>query len=93
MKNEWAEILKKARENQGMSLRDLESQCGVSNAYLSQLENGKFSNPSFFKMLRIIAVLGVSVKDIEPKKNWKIKAGRALLGDFSEAKKGGITLK
>jgi len=35
-----------ARERKCMTLRDVERRIGVSNAYLSQLENGKIRAPS-----------------------------------------------
>jgi hypothetical protein len=39
--------MKSIREGKGLTLRDVEIACGISNAYLSQLENGKITNPSF----------------------------------------------
>ena len=38
--------LKKMRESIGLSLRAVEESTGISNAYLSQLENDKAKNPS-----------------------------------------------
>jgi len=38
--------LKKMREDMGLSLRAVEDSTGISNAYLSQLENDKAKNPS-----------------------------------------------
>lgn len=35
-----------ARKILGLTLRQVEDACGVSNAYLSQLENGDIRNPS-----------------------------------------------
>jgi HTH-type transcriptional regulator, competence development regulator len=35
-----------ARERKGLTLRDVERETGVSNAYLSQLENAKIKAPS-----------------------------------------------
>lgn len=40
--------LKVARELRRLSLRDVEKATGVSNAYLSQLENNKIAKPSPF---------------------------------------------
>lgn len=39
-------VLKQAREAKGFSLRQVENETGISNAYLSQLETGKVENPS-----------------------------------------------
>lgn len=41
-----AEALKKIRGIQGHSLRKVERETGISNAYLFQLESGKAENPS-----------------------------------------------
>lgn len=39
-------FLKKAREDKGYTLREVESATGISNAYLSQLEGDKIKQPS-----------------------------------------------
>ena len=39
--------LREVRKNSGLTLREVEEQTGISNAYLSQLENGKIEHPSF----------------------------------------------
>ena len=38
--------LREVRTMRNLSLRDVESATGISNAYLSQLENGKVKKPS-----------------------------------------------
>lgn len=38
---------KERREKSGLTLREVEEQTGISNAYLSQLENGKIKKPSY----------------------------------------------
>ena len=43
---EFGNYLKNLRKERGLSIRRLEAQSGVSNAYLSQLENGKRGLPS-----------------------------------------------
>ena len=40
------EELKYQRESQKLSLREIEEKAGISNAYLSQLENNKIKKPS-----------------------------------------------
>lgn len=40
------DVIKKARENKQMSLRDVEELTDISNAYLSQLEGNKIKKPS-----------------------------------------------
>jgi transcriptional regulator with XRE-family HTH domain len=47
MKSETlGDVLRKRREELALSLRDVEEKVGVSNAYLSQLENRKIVQPS-----------------------------------------------
>ena len=43
---ELSEVLRRLRESKGLSLRQVEKKTGVSNAYLSQIENGKIGEPS-----------------------------------------------
>lgn len=43
---ELSEALKALRSAKGLSLRQVEKKTGISNAYLSQLENGKIEQPS-----------------------------------------------
>lgn len=49
-----AENLKRLREEEELSLRELADYLGISNPYLSQLETGRITNPSL-KALRILA--------------------------------------
>ena len=45
-KNKLGKFLKEARKAEKATLRFVEQQTGISNAYLSQLENGKIRQPS-----------------------------------------------
>lgn len=55
------ELIAVARECKGWSLRDLEKQCGVSNALLSQIETGQIKDPGFSKVVEIMDALGLSL--------------------------------
>jgi HTH-type transcriptional regulator, competence development regulator len=44
--NELGKFLRTIRERKSLSLRAVERQSGVSNAYLSQIESGKINQPS-----------------------------------------------
>lgn len=46
-------ILKAQRIKSGFTLREIEEQTGVSNAYLSMLENGKIKSPSFNVVMKL----------------------------------------
>lgn len=53
-------ILKRIRKAKGITLRQIEKATGISNSYLSQLENGKVLKPSYdtvMKLNRFIAEL------------------------------------
>jgi HTH-type transcriptional regulator, competence development regulator len=41
-----ATVLRRLRRLRGVSLREVDAKTGISNAYLSQLENGNAVNPS-----------------------------------------------
>jgi transcriptional regulator with XRE-family HTH domain len=57
--------LKERREQLGLTLRDVEAITDgrISNAYLSQLENGKIRNPSAMIALTLAAAYHVSVEE------------------------------
>lgn len=46
MSKELGSFLKSGRTDQGYTLREVEEKTGISNAYLSQLENGSINKPS-----------------------------------------------
>ena len=46
MNKQFGQYLREKRKTNGLTLRSVEQKTGVSNAYLSQLENNKISNPS-----------------------------------------------
>lgn len=56
------EMIAIARECKGWSQRDLERECGVSNALISQIETGKIKDPGFSTVVRIFEALGVSIE-------------------------------
>lgn len=58
------ERLRAIRKNRGLTLTQLAKRSKVSKAYLSQLENEQFSNPSSEIIVRLCNMLGVSVDRI-----------------------------
>lgn len=62
--NEFGEYLKKARQAKGLSLRAVEEVTGVSNAYLSQLEQGKIRQPSPVILHKLSQLYELSYADI-----------------------------
>jgi HTH-type transcriptional regulator, competence development regulator len=55
----FGEGLRTARELRNLSLRDVEDATGISNAYLSQLENGKIKKPSPHFLHKLAAVYDI----------------------------------
>lgn len=53
MTNTLGEYIKQRRIHLGLTLRDMEDQTGLSNAYLSQLENGKILKPSLIVLSKL----------------------------------------
>ncbi len=53
--------LKEYRLFRNKSLRDVEAATGVSNAYISQLENGKVSKPSFEVVVKLCTFYNVKL--------------------------------
>jgi SOS-response transcriptional repressor LexA len=60
----FGEKLKELRKNKGLKIRELESLAGVSNAYLSQLENGKRGKPSPDIIKKLAPHLGVTYTEL-----------------------------
>lgn len=61
--------LKEARKNLTLTLRQVEDMTGISNAYLSQLENGKIKNPSVNILSKLSSIYHVSLKQLLIKAN------------------------
>lgn len=56
--------LKKIRKEKKLTLRELAEKSGVSNSYLSQLENGKTKNPTTEVLQKIASGLDVNFVDL-----------------------------
>lgn len=62
-------ILREARKNLSFTLRQVEDISGISNAYLSQLENGKIKNPSVNILHKLSSIYRISLKQLLLKAN------------------------
>jgi transcriptional regulator with XRE-family HTH domain len=60
----FGQFLKSLRERQRLSLRDVEKESGVSNAYISQLEKGERPPPSPDILRKIARVYRVTVREL-----------------------------
>lgn len=61
---EFGSYLRSLRKNKGLTIRQLELYSGVSNAYLSQIENGKRDIPSPEILQKISKPLGVEYEEL-----------------------------
>jgi HTH-type transcriptional regulator, competence development regulator len=64
MSDKLAETLRRVRGVKGAKLRDVEKATGISNAYLSQLENGKAENPSPHILHKLAQFYGVPYESL-----------------------------
>lgn len=62
--SELSEKLKQARVLNGFTLRQVEEVTGVSNAYLSQLENGKIKKPSATVLYKLANLYNVTLDSL-----------------------------
>lgn len=63
-KMKWFERLHLMRVIKKLSLRDVENLMDISNAYLSQIENGKVKDISIFKALELCKLYDISASMI-----------------------------
>lgn len=75
-KEEFRKYLKDLRLERNLTLEQVELKCGVSNGYLSQVENGKRSIPSAKILKKLAPVYKVSPEEL-------LKAANIIeIGDF-----------
>jgi HTH-type transcriptional regulator, competence development regulator len=64
MEPNFGKYLKSLRERQRMSLREVEKDSGVSNAYIAQIERGDRSVPSAEILRKLAPAYKVTVKEL-----------------------------
>lgn len=57
-------MLREAREQAALSLRDLERLCGMTTSQLSPVETGRWADPAFSTVMRMADGIGVSLAEI-----------------------------
>jgi transcriptional regulator with XRE-family HTH domain len=57
-------VLRKLREERGLSQAQLAAKANVTDAYVAQLETGKKTNPSLDVLKRLARALGVPVTEL-----------------------------
>jgi transcriptional regulator with XRE-family HTH domain len=60
----FGHFLKSLRDRRRMSLRDVEKECGVSNAYIAQLEKGDRPAPSPDILKKLAKAYNVTVREL-----------------------------
>lgn len=58
------DILRQLRERTSLTLRQVEDATGISNSYLSQLENGKIKTPSAQSLYVLSRLYNTNVEDL-----------------------------
>ncbi|MBH0228832.1 helix-turn-helix domain-containing protein [Halobacillus yeomjeoni] len=56
----FGDSIKKIRIEKGLTMREVERRSGISQAYLSQIENGKRSTPKYDTVIKLSKGLGVN---------------------------------
>jgi len=57
-------VLRRWREQRGMTQEEVAKQAGIRQSSLSKLENGLTENPGFIYLARIVAVFGRSLDEL-----------------------------
>jgi transcriptional regulator with XRE-family HTH domain len=70
--NNYGEYLKALRESKGLTLREVEKQIEVSNAYLSQLESSKIKQPSPTTLYKLAGLYGVEYESLMEKVGYPV---------------------
>lgn len=81
--NRLGRYLKSERNGLKMSLRDVESATNgeVSNAYLSQLENGKITKPSPHVLYSLSAALNIEYENLMERAGYIMKPKESYQGE------------
>lgn len=74
-----------------MSLREVEGKTGISNAYLSQLENGRISEPSPTVLHKLSALYGISYETVLDKAGYPVPRMSDTAAARLNARFGGVT--
>lgn len=56
--------LKLIRQASGLTLRQIEESTGISNAYLSQIENNKIKKPSARILYKLASIYGINIEEL-----------------------------
>lgn len=74
---ELTEAMTTHRKAKGLTLRQVEAATGVSNAYVSQLENGKIKTPSPGTLYKLALLYGASYESYMSMAGYPVPKGPA----------------
>ncbi len=70
--SDYGSYFKALREAKSLTLREVEKQTGISNAYLSQLETGKVKQPSPFNLHKLAQLYDVPYETLMEKVGYPV---------------------
>lgn len=82
----FGEYLKELRKEKGLTLRDVESESKISNAYLSQIERGKRGIPTVKVLGKLSKVYGVGLGHLLEKADTNILPGEGSILEMPPTK-------
>lgn len=83
--------LRKLRKAQGLTLRQMTARCGLSQPFLSQIENGK-AMPSLLALHHVARALGTTANELlQPQAGTEVSLVRSYEGDVYELTEGAAT--
>lgn len=65
-----------------MTLREVENETGITNGYISQLENGRVKHPSYEFVMRLYAVYGERHDTISEINNFDFLKSQLTISDI-----------
>jgi Predicted transcriptional regulators len=81
----YGEYFKALRESKGLTLREVEKQTDVSNAYLSQIESSKIKQPSPTTLYKLAEFYGVKYEVLMEKVGYPVpQANSSTLTNSSQ---------
>lgn len=72
------------REAKGFTLREVETETKISNAYLSQLESGKIKQPSPSTLYKLAQIYGVSYETLMEKVGYPVPESENNVKQFGD---------
>ncbi len=77
----YGSYFKALREAKNLTLREVEKQTGVSNAYLSQLETGKVKQPSPLNLHKLAQLYDVQYETLMEKVGYPVPRSTEVLAN------------